>query len=88
MCITKRINYAFYYYINASDKKTKTIWDNGFCPGTIGTKIRDNAGTKRKKVKVEPCFQALCHCTRNTSGGTIVWLCVGYECNGEPPDVL
>ena len=54
MCITKRINYAFYYYINASDKKTKTIWDNGFCPGTIGTKIRDNAGTKRKKVKVEP----------------------------------
>ena len=55
MCITKRINYAFYYYINASDKKTKTIWDNGFCPGTIGTKIRDNAGTKRKKVKVEPC---------------------------------
>ena len=56
MCITKRINYAFYYYINASDKKTKTIWDNGFCPGTIGTKIRDNAGTKRKKVKVEPCF--------------------------------
>ena len=56
MCITKRINYAFYYYINASDKKTKTIWDNGFCPGTIGTKIRDNAGTKRKKVKVEPCL--------------------------------
>ena len=57
MCITKRINYAFYYYINASDKKTKTIWDNGFCPGTIGTKIRDNAGTKRKKVKVEPCLK-------------------------------
>ena len=56
--LTKLINYAFYYYyINACDKKKtkKTIWDNGFCPGTIGTKIRDNAGTKRKKVKVEPC---------------------------------
>ena len=55
MYVTKLIYYAFYYYLNASDKKRqKTIWDNGFCPGTIGTKIRDNAGTKRKKVKVEP----------------------------------